>query len=265
MSAISFSTNPRIIADGAYVTTITSATWDSRPDGTTNGDVLYVTDTGMAYVWNSTVSRWIPAEISSQTFSELATVVGDNANLATEGWTVGGSNAGTTTTDGTSVTIEISGTSSSIVEVWNMTALATAANYVYVGGYLSFGIPAFGQAIVQVLRGVDYFTLARNSGITTGGTPIVVRGTASTAFRQNEYETPVTNTDENWWDIILPPGGSTGQMRIYLNHEPWFGCAMNQIPGGSSFNALQIGCNPLHSGTRNVSLTIRDFVVLEGA
>lgn len=244
------------------------ATWDDVLNSTSLKEGDYIVQGGLLYRWKaingvSGAGNPIPHMIyQSGIPSTLATVVGNNSNLASEGWTVGPSNAGTTTTDGTSVTIAIGGTSSSISEVWNMTSLANLTKTVYIGGYLGFSVPAFGQSIIQVLRGVDYFTIARNSDI-AGGAEIVVRGTTSIAFRPSEYETAVTNTDENWWDIILPPGGTTKQLRIYLNHQPWFGCAMNEIPGGSSFNALQIGCNPLGSGTRNVELSIRNLIVVE--
>lgn len=265
MTALTFSASPRILADGATVSTIAASSWGSRSDGLADGDVLRVTDTGMSYIWSESLARWVVPEMYALTCTQLATVAGDSATLGDEGWTVGGSNAGTTTSDGTRVTVEISGTTSSVSEVWNLTTAPTLASTVYISGYLGFGLPAFGQSIIQCLRGVDYFTLARNSAIATGGTPIVVRGTASTAFRQSEYASALADADEHWWDIVLPEGGTSGQLRIYMDHRPWFGCGMSQIPGGSSLNSLQIGCNPISTGTRDTSMTLRDFAVIEGA
>lgn len=112
MSVITFSTNPRIIADGAYVTTVTSATWDSRPNGVNVGDILQVTDTGMTYVWSvldidanaggGTMGVWLPPDVALWSSPVVrAYLTGDEnpTQRSNKGWLDGINGTGTVTGD----------------------------------------------------------------------------------------------------------------------------------------------------------------------
>lgn len=258
MSAITFSSTPRIIADGAYVTTTTVATWSSRPNGTNIGDILQVTDTGMTYVWNSTVSRWVLPEASTLTLSELATVVGDNASLTTEGWTHSQS-GGTTTTDGTRVSISIN---ASVSEQWSVTP--TSGRSIYFSGYFSMSDPSASQQQIQLINGTKYCLLTKNSVIGTNPEPFVLRANSLTALRSGEYASSITDATERWIDVFYDPNTTTGQVRIYIDHEPWFGCGTSALETGGSLSTISLLVTTAGSGTRNSTIQLRDVSVIEG-
>lgn len=240
--------------------TITVGAWANRPEGASDGDTLRVIETGAVYVWSSGAARWVlPEAFQLSSLSRLATVVGDNADLTTEGWTHA-QNTGSTTTDGTRTSISISGSQS---EQWSITGL-TAGHAMAVSGYVSFGDVVAAQQQIQVINGTDYCLLSRSSSIGTLPYDWHLRSSATAALREPEYAVELSDDTERWVDIFYDPN-SRGQTRVYIDHAPWFGCGSDALQSGGSLSTVSLLVTVSGGGSNSASLSLRQFSVFSGA
>jgi len=191
------------------------------------------------------------------TLATLATVVGDSAALASEGWTHTLS-TGDTTTDGTSVTLSINGSEQ---EQW--TVAPTAGRHVYVSGYIAHSAVTNAQVQTGIVNGTKQLSVTR-SYVLGGGAAVVVRARATQALRTGEYASSITGTSAQWWDILYDPDATTGQARVWVDHSPWFGCGTSALESVTN-NLVYIFASFGGSGTHSASLKLRNLAVIEGA
>lgn len=261
--------------NGVQVISMSSATNNVVAGGTsfsTWGDVLnstslsegdYIVQGDLLYRWraNNGVSgagNPIPHLLYQLGIpNTLATVAGDNASLTTEGWTHTQS-GGITTTDGTRVSISIN---ASVTEQWSVTP--SSGKVLYLGGYFSMSNPLASQQQIQIINGTKYCILTKNVNIGTNPEPFVVRSNSSTALRSGEYASSITDATERWIDVIYDPNTTTGQTRIWINHEPWFGCGTSALETGSSLNTVSLLVTIASTGTRDSTMELRNVIVAE--
>ena len=105
----------RFSAGGGGTTIADLSTWDSRPDGSVNGD-YGLGPNGLVYRWIAASSMWVPASMYGDTFTQLGATLG--ASVTPTGWTVDNpsGDGAAISTDGTVLSIG-SGTASNQTEV----------------------------------------------------------------------------------------------------------------------------------------------------
>ena len=118
----------RFSAGGGGTTIADLSTWDSRPDGSVNGD-YGLGPNGVVYRWVAASSMWVRAQFHSSTFTQVGATLG--ASITPTGWaaTFGTSNI---TTDGTVLSI---GSATASVQAEFAIGLSASAD-VYYSGYM---------------------------------------------------------------------------------------------------------------------------------
>lgn len=223
MSAITFSENPRVIADGLYVFTTTSSTWDSKSDGSSAGDTLRVTDTGMTYVW--TGNDWIPdLAYAEGTWNRLAYIDATTADLTTQGMTNTTSSLGTHTTTLSGGRVIVSstgdGVTSNLSNTWNVSA-ATANRSKLITGYFNFaqiGTSPSSRGRVYSYDGTRALFIRRMNNVDSG--QLGIRGGTFSQNLPGPYFPDVTS-GEAYWDMYLTGDDHTGYVYVWRNNQLW--------------------------------------------
>jgi len=235
--------------------------WDSRPDGRFDGDTLRVSDTGMVYVWSEALGHWVVPDVRGwASTSVLATVAGDNADLTTEGWTHT-SSAGTTTTDGTRVTVGISG---AVTEQWSATTPPASGAKLGFSGYVGFSDPVAAQTQIQLISGTPYGLFSRSSAVLAAAYDWHVRLSSSAALRPTEYASALQDDTERWVDITYDPD-ARGQYRVWVDHQPWFGCGSVALQSGGALQVVSLLATTAGVGSNAAEMTLRQVHVIEGS
>ena len=224
-------------ASGGGTTIADLTTWDSRPDGSVDGD-YGLGPNGVVYRWNAAAAMWVRAQFYGDTFTQVGATLGDS--ITPTGWTATFGTANITT-DGTTLSI---GSATQSVQSELAIGLNASAN-VYYAGYMhmtSVSGSASGVAggtlqddgVRRISLGPDTSTRAIFS--TSAGTA-TVGGTALTSWSSKvwvEYWSPFGGQTTAWLGHSQDPSTFVGYAQSStLTSTPTFRCS-DRPSGGAA-------------------------------
>jgi hypothetical protein len=208
---------------GKTVQEVTAATFVDRTAGSSEGDVLQVTDRDKAYFWSVTANEWLPGDYYQGTIVAGPSIVGTESTMAEltgDGWTDATASTVTVSSDGTRTTLQ---NASGVSDRFLRAVFGAAANGYWMQGYMQVTVGAgCGAGIMganQTNGDILYFgpydaTNARMKNFSS------VVGYAQNTTGFSNYPSDVDLTTAEVWVEAMVRNGTHPNLYVWIDHNP---------------------------------------------
>lgn len=228
--------------------------WDSKPDGTSDGD-YGLGPNDRVFRWKSSISQWVPADLHGFTFTQRGATLG--AEAIPTGWTRNlGTNA-TSSSDGTVFTIDTS-SNASLQDRIAITTPPLATSIVYAVGYFWVDSITSAGSGVGASASIFHDNNSKRRLIGPSTTGAAMRFSTSNGSAKVGSSAETTQATRTWLEYYADPSGNA---MIRQAHSPQVNALVDYNQNSNiSGNAFQIGDSTTFIGA---AAHFEDFRVYE--